>query len=203
MKTIISAHNLCKSFGKQQVFKDLNFEIMAGDMVAIVGPSGIGKSTLLNIIGELDTPSSGHVKYDSCLFEGIHIPFPFVFQEHESLLPWLTVEENLQLIQKDLSKDALHDVLEAVELTAHRNKYPSALSGGMKQRVGIARALLCHSKCLLMDEPFGSLDETLKIKLQQLVMSIKAAKNLTVIMVTHDKNDVELMANRIIDLNKA
>ncbi len=203
MKTIISAHNLCKSFGKQLVFKDLNFEIMAGDTVAIVGPSGIGKSTLLNIIGQLEVPSSGHIHYEPSLFEGIHIPFPFVFQEHESLLPWLTVAENLRLIQKDVSMDALIDVLEAVELTAHQNKYPSALSGGMKQRVGIARALLCHSKCLLMDEPFGSLDEALKIKLQQLILSIKEEKHLTVIMVTHDQSDIERMANRIIDLRQA
>ena len=197
MKTIIQIRNLTKVINKQCIFKQINLDIYENEILVVMGNSGAGKSTLLNILCQMDNDYEGEVKYDNSIFDEIKIPFPMVFQESESLLPWLSVEENLKVIHQNIDEKVLDDVLEKVELKEHRYKKPRALSGGMKQRVGIARALLCKSKILFMDEPFASLDMELREKMQALVLKIQKEQQLSVVFVTHDEREAAVMSTRI------
>ena len=201
MKSIIQVENVSKIFGGKRIFSEISFEVYSDEILVLMGESGVGKSTMLNLIGQLDRDYEGRIVYDESVFGGNQIPFPFVFQESESLLPWKNVEDNIRLVQSDLSKEALDEILTIVSLDAHRYKKPHELSGGMKQRVGIARALVCHSKVMLMDEPFSSLDANLRRKLQDLIIEIKNKRSLTVIFVTHDLDEAKRIGDRIINLN--
>jgi ABC-type nitrate/sulfonate/bicarbonate transport system ATPase subunit len=195
---LIEVKGLTKSFGSEALLKDFSLDISEGEIVAVMGPSGIGKSTLLNIIGGLDREYEGSISYDKKIFEGIEVPFPFVFQESESLLPWKSVEDNVRIAGRQLAQDEIDDALKSVGLYEHRRKKPSELSGGMKQRVSLARALVCRSRVLLLDEPFASLDSEMRTKLQLLVKDLCKSKGITVIMVTHDRREAEAMADRIV-----
>ncbi|MBW8381149.1 MAG: ATP-binding cassette domain-containing protein [Youngiibacter sp.] len=195
---LIEVKGLTKSFGSEALLKDFSLEIGEGEIVAVMGPSGIGKSTLLNIIGGLDREYEGRISYDKKIFEGIEVPFPFVFQESESLLPWKSVEDNVRIAGRQLAQEEIDDALKSVGLYEHRRKKPSELSGGMKQRVSLARALVCRSRVLLLDEPFASLDSEMRTKLQLLVKDLCKSKGITVIMVTHDRSEAEAMADRIV-----
>jgi len=195
---LIEVKGLTKSFGSEALLKDFSLDISEGEIVAVMGPSGIGKSTLLNIIGGLDREYEGSISYDKKIFEGIEVPFPFVFQESESLLPWKSVEDNVRIAGRQLAQEEIDDALKSVGLYEHRRKKPSELSGGMKQRVSLARALVCRSRVLLLDEPFASLDSEMRTKLQLLVKDLCKSKGITVIMVTHDRSEAEAMADRIV-----
>jgi ABC-type nitrate/sulfonate/bicarbonate transport system ATPase subunit len=195
---LIEVKGLTKSFGSETLLKDFALDIGEGEIVAVMGPSGIGKSTLLNIIGGLDKVYEGSISYDQKVFDGIEVPFPFVFQESESLLPWKTVEDNVRIAGKRLTQEEINEALKSVGLYEHRQKKPSELSGGMKQRVSLARALVCRSRVLLLDEPFASLDSEMRTKLQLLVKDLCRSKGITVIMVTHDRSEAEAMADRIV-----
>ncbi len=197
---LIEVKGLTKSFGSEALLKDFSLEIGEGEIVAVMGPSGIGKSTLLNIIGGLDREYEGSISYDKKIFEGIEVPFPFVFQESESLLPWKSVEDNVRIAGRQLAQEEIDDALKSVGLYEHRRKKPSELSGGMKQRVSLARALVCRSRVLLLDEPFASLDSEMRTKLQLLVKDLCKSKGITVIMVTHDRSEAEVMADRIVSI---
>jgi ABC-type nitrate/sulfonate/bicarbonate transport system ATPase subunit len=197
---LIEVKGLTKSFGSEALLKDFSLDISEGEIVAVMGPSGIGKSTLLNIIGGLDREYEGSISYDKKIFEGIEVPFPFVFQESESLLPWKSVEDNVRIAGRQLAQDEIDDALKSVGLYEHRRKKPSELSGGMKQRVSLARALVCRSRVLLLDEPFASLDSEMRTKLQLLVKDLCKSKGITVIMVTHDRREAEAMADRIVSI---
>ena len=197
---LIEVKGLTKSFGSEALLKDFSLEIGEGEIVAVMGPSGIGKSTLLNIIGGLDREYEGSISYDKKIFEGIEVPFPFVFQESESLLPWKSVEDNVRIAGRQLAQEEIDDALKSVGLYEHRRKKPSELSGGMKQRVSLARALVCRSRVLLLDEPFASLDSDMRTKLQLLVKDLCKSKGITVIMVTHDRSEAEVMADRIVSI---
>lgn len=201
MKSIIQVEKVSKIFGGKRIFNEVSFEVYSDEILVLMGESGAGKSTMLNLIGQLDNDFEGEITYDAQVFEGNRIPFPFVFQESESLLPWKNVEDNIRLVQSILSKEALDEILNLVSLEAHRYKKPHELSGGMKQRVGIARALVCHSKVMLMDEPFSSLDANLRRKLQDLIIEIKNKRSLTVIFVTHDLEEAKRIGDRIINLS--
>jgi len=201
VKTIIQVEKVSKKFTGKTIFSDVSFEVYEDEILVIMGDSGIGKSILLNIIGQLDRAYDGSISYDPSVFEGNQIPFPFVFQALESLLPWKNVEDNIRLVQSNLSEQALNEILHLVSLESHRYKKPHELSGGMKQRVGIARALVCHSKVLLMDEPFSSLDSKLRKRLQDLIVDIKNKRGLTVIFVTHDVEEALRIGDRIINLS--
>lgn len=198
MGQLIDIRNLKKTFNKEVLFDNFNMTINEDEILILMGPSGIGKSTLLNIIGQLDDDYTGTVTYDPVLFEGIQIPFPFVFQEFDSILPWKTVEENICLVRDGITGEELDHVLRMVSLEEHRNKYPAELSGGMKQRVGIGRALICKSRLLLMDEPFGSLDREMRRKLQDFVVELQKETGITIVMVTHDHDEAQRMATRIV-----
>ena len=200
MDKLISIRDLSKSFGHKKVLNAINLDVYEKEILVVMGPSGCGKSTFLNIIGKLDTSFSGEVHYNSKLFEGVRVPFPFVFQESESLLPWKSVYDNLKLVVEDSYDQDIEDVLNTVDLWEHQDKRPAELSGGMKQRVGIARALMCHSKMLFMDEPFSSLDSELRMKMQNLVVNLKNEKGLSIIFVTHDLEEANRIGDRIVQM---
>ena len=189
-----------------EVLKNISLGIDKGEFIAIIGHSGCGKSTLLTLIAGLTPVTSGAV-----LLEDMEVNAPgperaVVFQNH-SLLPWLTVFENVQLavdkvFASSRSKAERHDWtmhnLGLVQMTHAKDKRPSEISGGMKQRVGIARALAMEPKVLLMDEPFGALDALTRAHLQDTVMQIHSRLGNTAIMITHDVDEAVLLSDRVV-----
>lgn len=194
--------------------RDINLTVAKGEFVALIGHSGCGKSTLLNLIAGLTTPTAGSL---ICASREIAGPGPdraVVFQNH-SLLPWLTCYENIYLgvervfgagskstgaasENKAQLKARTDAALALVGLTAAAQKRPGEISGGMKQRVGIARALAMEPKVLLMDEPFGALDALTRAKLQDELLEIVAKTQATVVMVTHDVDEAVLLSDKIV-----
>jgi nitrate/nitrite transport system ATP-binding protein len=186
--------------------RDINLAVTKGEFVALIGHSGCGKSTLLNLIAGLTRPSQGSL---ICANREIAGPGPdraVVFQNH-SLLPWLTCFENVHLAVERVFgatetraqlKARTDAALALVGLTPAAAKRPGEISGGMKQRVGIARALSMEPKVLLMDEPFGALDALTRAKLQDELLQIVAKTQSTVVMVTHDVDEAVLLADRIV-----
>ena len=186
--------------------ENIDLRIAKGDFVALIGHSGCGKSTLLNLIAGLTTPSSGVLL---CANREIQGPSPeraVVFQNH-SLLPWLTCYENVHLAvervfahkeSKAQLKERSDAALALVGLGHARDKRPGEISGGMKQRVGIARALSMEPQVLLMDEPFGALDALTRAKLQDELLEIVARTRSTVVMVTHDVDEAVLLSDKIV-----
>jgi nitrate/nitrite transport system ATP-binding protein len=183
---------------------DLNVE--RGEFVALIGHSGCGKSTLLNVIAGLTPSSTGVVFLDDNVVDAPGPDRAVVFQDH-SLLPWLSVAENVALaVDKVFSgtksraerKDWVLHNLELVNMAHAATKRPGELSGGMKQRVGIARAIAMQPRLLLMDEPFGALDALTRANLQDTVMEIQASLKNTVVMITHDVDEAVLLADRVI-----
>jgi nitrate/nitrite transport system ATP-binding protein len=188
--------------------RDIDLAIRQGEFVSLIGHSGCGKSTLLNLVAGLNAPTAGAML---CAGREIAGPGPeraVVFQNH-SLLPWLTCFENVYLAVervfgaaegKQSLKKRAQGALALVGLTHAEHKYPHEISGGMKQRVGIARALSMQPKVLLMDEPFGALDALTRAHLQDELMKIAAETQSTVIMVTHDVDEAVLLSDRIVML---
>ena len=191
---------------RTEVLKDINLVINKGEYVSIIGHSGCGKSTLLNLIAGLTTVTSGVVLLENT---EVNAPGPeraVVFQNH-SLLPWLSVYENVNLaVNKVFSgkktRAERHDWvmrnLDLVQMAHAKDKRPSEISGGMKQRVGIARALSMEPKILLLDEPFGALDALTRAHLQDAVMEIHSRLGNTMIMITHDVDEAVLLSDRIV-----
>src|SRR6187402_3428687 len=185
---------------------DVNLTVGKGQFITLIGHSGCGKSTLLNLIAGLTTPTQGSLL---CADREIAGPGPeraVVFQNH-SLLPWLTCFENIYLgVERVFSatesraqlKTRTDEALALVGLTPAAHKRPGEISGGMKQRVGIARALAMEPKVLLMDEPFGALDALTRAHLQDSVMAIHARLGNTAMMITHDVDEAVLLADRIV-----
>ena len=182
----------------------IDLAIRKGEFVTLIGHSGCGKSTLLNLVAGLLRPSEGTI-----LLAGKHVAGPgpdrgVVFQNH-SLLPWLTCFENVYLAvervfdePKASLKKRTHEVLDLVGLSQAEQKYPHEISGGMKQRVGIARALAIEPKMLLLDEPFGALDALTRATLQDELMRIVDKTGATVLMVTHDVDEAVLLSDRVV-----
>ena len=191
---------------ESEVLKDINLSIDKGEVISIIGHSGCGKSTLLNLIAGLTQVTSGGVLLED---REVNAPGPeraVVFQNH-SLLPWLTVYENVSLavnkvfggVKSRAERHAwiMHN-LDLVQMTHARDKRPAEISGGMKQRVGIARALAMEPKILLLDEPFGALDALTRAHRQDSVMQIHAGLKNTMIMITHDVDEAVLLSDRIV-----
>ena len=202
--------NLIKSYPKKDggefvVLNGVNLTIGAKEYISVIGHSGCGKSTLLKIIAGLEKGSSGSVTLEGKLIRKPGAERMMVFQNY-SLLPWLTVRENIRLAVDEVLKNAnraekisiVNEHLAMVNLTAAADKYPDEISGGMKQRVGIARALATRPKMLLMDEPFGALDALTKQKLQQEVLKIWESHRQAVMMITHDVDEAIYMSDRIV-----
>ena len=192
--------------GRFHALREIDLKVERGEFVTLIGHSGCGKSTLLNLIAGLTRPTSGVLLCDN---REIAAPGPeraVVFQNH-SLLPWLTCFDNVHLAvervfgaaeaRADL-KRRTHEALALVGLTHAEHKYPHEISGGMKQRVGIARALAMEPKVLLMDEPFGALDALTRAHLQDELLKIVARTRSTVAMVTHDVDEAVLLSDRIV-----
>jgi len=189
-----------------EVLRDVSLGIEKGEYVSIIGHSGCGKSTLLNLVAGLTQVSKGAILLED---REVNEPGPeraVVFQNH-SLLPWLTVYENVRLaVDKVFARTKTRaerhawteETLDLVKMTAARDRRPGEISGGMKQRVGIARALAMEPKVLLMDEPFGALDALTRAHLQDQVMEIHARLANTVIMITHDVDEAVLLSDRIV-----
>jgi nitrate/nitrite transport system ATP-binding protein len=184
---------------------DVNLKIKKGEFISLIGHSGCGKSTVLNIVAGLHQATNGGVILDGSEVKEPGPERAVVFQNH-SLLPWLSVYKNVELAvkqtQKAKSKKEMRDWilhnLELVHMTHALDKLPSEISGGMKQRVGIARALAMEPKVLLMDEPFGALDALTRAHLQDSLMAIHAELGNTVIMITHDVDEAVLLSDRIV-----
>ena len=191
---------------RAEVLKGIELVIDKGEFVSIIGHSGCGKSTLLNLIAGLTPVSAGAVLLEN---REVNAPGPdraVVFQNH-SLLPWLSVYENVNLAVSKVfrgtkTKAERHDWvmrnLDLVQMAHAKDKRPSEISGGMKQRVGIARALAMQPKILLLDEPFGALDALTRAHLQDAVMEIHARLGSTMVMITHDVDEAVLLSDRIV-----
>jgi sulfonate transport system ATP-binding protein len=205
--TILQVSSLTKKFitdkKERTVLSNIDLSIFDGEFVSIIGPSGCGKSTLLRILGGLDTSYEG-----TALFQGKRIAGParergFIFQDHR-LLPWLTVEENIKFSLPDAVEhvsDLIDKNLELVGLSDVKKAYPKQLSGGMAQRVSIARALANQPKVLLLDEPFGALDAITKIHLQEEALRLWEIEKITMVIVTHDIDEAVYLGQRVIVLD--
>lgn len=187
------------------MFNDVSFSLDKGEFVCIIGHSGCGKTTILNVLAGLDTATSGYVFMDGRQVVGPSLERGVVFQSH-ALMPWLTVRKNIAFAvesrwpdwTRDQTNAAVESVVELVGLTHAIDKLPSQLSGGMKQRVGIARAFAIQPKMLLLDEPFGALDALTRGTIQEELISIVRKTHQTVFMITHDVDEAILLADRIL-----
>src|SRR6186713_2772021 len=210
MKSFIEVQNVEMVFstkkGRFHALREIDLKVEKGEFVALIGHSGCGKSTLLNLIAGLTLPTGGVLLCDNREIAGPGPERGVVFQNH-SLLPWLTCFDNVHLAvervfgatesKADL-KRRTHEALGLVGLAHAEHKFPHEISGGMKQRVGIARALAMQPKVLLLDEPFGALDALTRARLQDELMKIVQAAGSTVLMVTHDVDEAVLLSDRIV-----
>lgn len=209
-KTHLELSNISMSFpikgGEFVALEDVSLKVRKGEFISLIGHSGCGKSTVLNIVAGLLAPTRG-----GCLLSNKEVTEPgperaVVFQNH-SLMPWLTAYENVELAVRQVFRKSMNrhqrrewimHNLELVHMGHAMNKRPDELSGGMRQRVGIARALSMQPEVLLMDEPFGALDALTRAHLQDSLMEIQKDLNSTVIMITHDVDEAVLLSDRIV-----
>jgi nitrate/nitrite transport system ATP-binding protein len=210
MNAIVKVENVGMSFETKKgpfiALQGVNLQIRTGEVVSLIGHSGCGKSTLLNLIAGLTLPTSGVMLCNGREIAGPGPERAVVFQNH-SLLPWLTCFENVYLAVervfsskegKDKLKARTNDALEMVHMTHAAYKLPHEISGGMKQRIGIARAFAMEPKILLMDEPFGALDALTRAALQDELIGVMAKTGATVVMVTHDVDEAVLLSDRVV-----
>lgn len=185
-----------------QALLPVDFEVRENDFVTILGPSGCGKSTMLRIVAGLDFPTTGQVLLDGKLVDGPGADRGMVFQSY-TLFPWLTVAQNIRFglrekgVSEAMQKERSDYFIAKVGLRGFENHFPKQLSGGMQQRTAIARALANDPKILLMDEPFGALDNQTRVLMQELLLGIWEAERKTVMFVTHDIDEAIFMANRV------
>lgn len=207
----VTVRDLSKSFTlngqRLAVLRNLQLDIQSGETLAIVGPSGCGKTTLLRILAGLDRPDSGEVQIDGHPVQGVGTERAIIFQEPR-LLPWLTVLGNVSfgltvrgLTQAEAEARARH-YIRLVGLADFEAAYPRQLSGGMAQRVGIARALTVQPEILLLDEPLGALDAMTKLTMQEELARIWREEKVTMVLVTHDLEEAIFLADRVLVLPK-
>lgn len=204
---IMQVRGLAHSYGKRQVLQGLDFEVGRGELMCIVGPSGVGKTTLLECLTGLRSPSEGQV-----LFEGQKVEAPprglaIVFQDYSrSLMPWLNVLDNVVLplrsagVAKAERNQAAREALAEVGLADFTSNYPWQLSGGMQQRVAIARALAYRPAAVVMDEPFASVDAQTRADLEDLLLRVREHLGITILLVTHDIDEAVYLSDRVLAL---
>lgn len=214
MSELLEIRNLSKTYytknNELKVLNNINMKVFKGEFLCILGPSGCGKTTLLKHMGGFILPDSGEIVHGNKRVVKPEIERIMVFQEFNQLLPWKTVLENvmfpLKRKKQDLSREERLNItkhfLSLVELGEFENYYPHQLSGGMKQRAAIARALALKPEILLMDEPFGSLDAQTRSQLQSLLIEIWEKTGVTIVFVTHDIQEAILLSNRIAVMDK-
>ena len=213
--SIIEVNNLAKSFWVNErelrVFEDFSCRIEKESFLSIIGPSGCGKSTLLKIISGLEIPSKGRITFKNRIVDGPPKGMIYVFQQYtKSIFPWRTVIENIEFglssqkkLGKKESQERCQEYIHLVGLDGYENYHPYQLSGGMQQRVCIARALICEPDVLLMDEPFSAVDAMTRAILQELILRIWETLPITILFVTHDVEEAVFLSTRIISLSKA
>jgi NitT/TauT family transport system ATP-binding protein len=204
----IALDGVAFAYGSQEILRDITLSVDQGDFLCIVGPSGAGKSSLLRLIAGLASPASGTITIDGKEITGAGLDRGVVFQDY-TLFPWMTAGENIVLALKQACPDKEtkelrelgQEFLELVGLPDVYHKLPGELSGGMRQRVAIARVLATDPPILLMDEPFGALDAVTRVNLQDLLLNLWQRENgqaKTVVFVTHDVEEALILANRIV-----
>ncbi len=200
-RTLLSMQNVDKIFGGDVVaLRNMTLDVQDGDFLSLLGPSGCGKSTALRLIAGLSQPTRGAIRWGTPMADG---DLSVVFQE-PTLMPWATVVDNVLLPFRiagtltDEARDRARDMLARVGLAAFEGAYPRELSGGMKMRVSIARALVTHPKLMLMDEPFAALDEITRFKLNDDLLQLKESMDCTVVFVTHSVFESVFLSNRIV-----
>jgi sulfonate transport system ATP-binding protein len=200
---MLQADTLRKNFDAFRAVGPLDLHIGDERVVGIIGPSGCGKSTLLRLLAGLDSPTEGAIKLDRREIAGPREDIGIVFQEPR-LMPWLTVAENIAFglwhLPRAARDSAVATVLEQVGLTGFAQTLPKQLSGGMAQRVGIARALVLKPRLLLLDEPFGALDPLIRMKMQDHLLELVGKNVPTVILITHDIEEALVLSDRVIVL---
>ena len=188
---------------KHEVLSSVSFKVNAGEFISLIGPSGCGKTTLLRVVHGLETATSGRVMCDGRVVRRPDQDRAFIFQ-HFNLFPWRTVHDNIAYgleVRGDPRSgrdDKIHSMIDLVGLRGFENFYPHEISGGMQQRVGIARALVLNPKVLLMDEPFGALDAITREKLQRDIALILEDRPKTTLFVTHNMDEAIYFSDRIL-----
>lgn len=209
MQIIIQVENISKTFAKDNhkhtVLQNLNFNIIKGEILCILGPSGCGKSTLLRHIAGFDRCDSGSILMNGKKIKHPQVNRVLVFQDFNQLFPWKTVLKNIMYPLKvnniansnEQRRQIAEKYLDLVKLRGFNNHYPYQLSGGMKQKAAIARALALNPEVLLMDEPFGSLDALTRKTLQEMLLDIWRETGVTIVFVTHDIEEAILLSDRL------
>jgi len=207
-KPVLAAEGVSLDFGAQNVLSDITMDISEGEFVCVVGPSGCGKTTLLRLFAGLYVPSAGSIKHFGSSFTRPRSDVAMVFQDYSNaLLPWRTAAGNVALALEaacvpvaDRGK-IVNDWLTRVGLGNHQNKYPRQMSGGMQQRIQIARCLAQNPTALVMDEPFGALDAMTREGLQDELLRLTALTRAATIFVTHDLDEAVYLGDRVIGLS--
>ena len=201
---MIEIDNLHFAYPNEPIFNGLTMTVRTGEVISVIGPSGFGKSTLLLLIAGVLTPSKGTVKIDGLTRPLKSQDIGIIFQD-VALFPWKSVKGNVTFgARAKASLEARHGavaLIASVGLLGHEHKFPHQLSGGMQQRVAIARTLANNPRVVLMDEPFGSLDTRTRWSMQELVLSLKTEKNLTIMFATHDIDEAIYLSDRILVLS--
>ena len=194
----LSLESVSRTFGMLEVLRDFSLEVALGEFVAVVGPSGCGKTTLLNLLAGFDKPTSGHLTSQGRV--------RMVYQQ-DGLFPWRTVEQNIRMglrhIKDEMSREReLKELLALIGLQGFEEHYPHQLSGGMRQRVELARALAGDSDTLLLDEPFSALDYLTRLRLRRELARMLRERPRTVVLVTHDIEEAAQLADRVVVLSE-
>ncbi len=199
--------NVDLSYGAKLVLNDINLEINKGEIVSVVGPSGCGKTTSLRVLAGLVRPTGGNIFYEGTPLNGPRRDIAIVFQDYgKALLPWRTAYQNVSLaletmgVDRSERPDRINSLLQLTGLGIHADKYPSQMSGGMQQRLQIARALAQEPSVLLMDEPFGALDAMTRQTLQDELLTLSAETGATIYFVTHDLEEAAYLSDRVVGL---
>jgi NitT/TauT family transport system ATP-binding protein len=193
---------------RRQILDDISFSVASGEIVGIVGPSGTGKTTLLRVLGGLQPPTSGTVVLDGKPVTGPSAEAVTIFQDYtNALLPWRKVGRNVALplegrIPKAQREERVRQALEIVGLADRADEYPWRLSGGMQQRVQIARALVLSPRVLLMDEPFGALDAITRSSLHDQLLDVQAKTGATIVFITHDVEEAVYLSDRVMVIHE-